>query len=478
MAVEYFNSFGGFSAGIPPAPVIDTNGNLISNFNNLSGNVSANKVYANSYFYANGQAFTANAGGNTTELQFNNNGTLGGANNVTWNGSMLSLGNVTKVSISGGLNGYFLQTDGSGNLTWAAAGSGGNGSPGGSNTQVQFNDAGTFGGVTSFSFNKTTNTLDVPNALIDSISAGNVTATGNVSAEYFVGNGTYITGITTDIANYVSQPDQSNITSVGILTNLVVSGNIATSEYVSASNVQTSGTVTTGNIKVNTLANITGNLRAVGNINFSTSPNVNMGTLANIHISGGLNGYVLTTNGLGNLAWQEGGGGGGNGEPAGSNTQIQFNNNGSFGASPYFTFDNYTNTVQVGGNLIGNTFQMGAGVFKFSTSEVYFASTASMTTGQVLFSIPTADISGADFHIIGTDTSTGTRQSSKISSVVYNGTVQFTEYAGLYINGGVGTFEVDYAAGNIIVPPSLQLKVTPDSASSTIYKMLITIFSA
>jgi hypothetical protein len=121
---------------------------------------------------------------------------------------------------------------------------------------------------------------------------------------------------------------------------------------------------------------------------------------------------------------------------------------------------------------------MGAGVYKFSTSEVYFATTASTSPNQVLYSIPTDDISGVEFHIIATDSVGGTRQSSKISSVVYNGQVQFNEYAGLYINGGVGTLQVDYSAGNIINPPSLQLKVTPDSSNQTVYKMLITVFAS
>ena len=72
-----------------------------------------------------------------------------------------NLGSVANVKITGGINGYYLQTDGSGNLSWAAGGGGGSGSPGGSNTQVQFNDAGTFGGNTAFTFNKTTGLLNV-----------------------------------------------------------------------------------------------------------------------------------------------------------------------------------------------------------------------------------------------------------------------------------------------------------------------------
>jgi len=204
-----------------------------------------------------------------------------------------------------------------------------------------------------------------------------------------------------------------------------------------------------------------------------------MGPASNVHITGGLNGYVLTTDGLGNLSWQTGGGGGGgNGEPGGANMQIQYNNNGLFDASPYFTFDSDSHAVTVAGNLIANSLQIGSGIYEFCTSEVYFASTVSSSPNQVLFSIPTASLSGVDFHIIATDTIANTRQSSKISSLYYAGTVQYTEYAGLQINGGVGEFDVTYNPGDIITPPAIQLLVTPDTADQIIYRMLITVFAA
>lgn len=69
-----------------------------------------------------------------------------------------------KLPTSAGTNGYYLQTDGAGNTSWAAGGGGGSGSPGGSNTQVQFNDSGAFGGDADFTWNKTTNALTVGTA--------------------------------------------------------------------------------------------------------------------------------------------------------------------------------------------------------------------------------------------------------------------------------------------------------------------------
>ena len=48
-----------------------------------------------------------------------------------------------------------LKTDGSGNLSWVDQTSGGSTSPGGSNTQVQFNNSGSFGGSSNLTFDGT-----------------------------------------------------------------------------------------------------------------------------------------------------------------------------------------------------------------------------------------------------------------------------------------------------------------------------------
>jgi hypothetical protein len=72
MAADQFNSLGGFSAGIPTIIVVDNTGNVVSNFNNLDGNVSANNVYATNYYYSNGDSVTnviGSGSGTTTNIQ-------------------------------------------------------------------------------------------------------------------------------------------------------------------------------------------------------------------------------------------------------------------------------------------------------------------------------------------------------------------------------------------------------------------------
>lgn len=59
-----------------------------------------------------------------------------------------------------GSNGQVLATNGSGGLSWTtASGGGGSGSPGGSDTEIQFNSGGTFAGDAGLTYNATTNVL-------------------------------------------------------------------------------------------------------------------------------------------------------------------------------------------------------------------------------------------------------------------------------------------------------------------------------
>jgi hypothetical protein len=92
----------------------------------------------------------------------------------------------------------------------------------------------------------------------------------------------------------------------------------------------------------------------------------------------------------------------------------------------------------------------------------------------LLWSTLAANVSGIDFHIISTDLGSSTRQVSKISSVTLGNIVQWNEYGSLLINGGVGSFDVAYSPGNIIVAPTIELRVTPDSTNTTTYKIMIT----
>lgn len=74
-----------------------------------------------------------------------------------------------------------LTTNGSGSLTWEA---GGSGSPAGSDTQVQYNDAGSFGGNSAFTFTESTQTVAMGTVSITGGNGSSINATriGNSSA--------------------------------------------------------------------------------------------------------------------------------------------------------------------------------------------------------------------------------------------------------------------------------------------------------
>lgn len=147
------------------------------------------------------------------QLLYYNTGVITGIPTANYLAGNLSLGNVANIKITGGVNGYVLQTDGTGNLDWVAqTGGGGNGTPGGSNTQIQYNDSGSFGGNVGFTFNEITGNVNIPGNLIV---AGNLVATvSNANYASYAGN--------------VTISAQPNITSVGTLTSAIVSGNLST----------------------------------------------------------------------------------------------------------------------------------------------------------------------------------------------------------------------------------------------------------
>ena len=58
--------------------------------------------------------------------------------------------------------GSYLGLNSNNQIVVTSSAGGGGGTPGGSNTEVQINDGGSFGGDSTFTFNKTTNVLSVP----------------------------------------------------------------------------------------------------------------------------------------------------------------------------------------------------------------------------------------------------------------------------------------------------------------------------
>jgi len=338
-------------------------------------------------------------------------GTLSG---LTVNGTT-TLGDVSNVKIAGGTVSYVLSTDGTGNLSWAAPGGGvtaasiangtsnvraflngnvtvssagnanvvtvtgsavnvagnvnatyfvGNGafltgvdvspnsmSSGNSNVNIP-----TAGGNVNTSVNGTANVLVV--AKTGANIAGYANITGNVSAPFFIGNGSLLTGIGTlsngtsnifivaaggnvttsvdgnanimvvtgtgaNVAGYLNATGNvngSNISTTGQLISTVTTGT-APIQVLSTTQVANLNSAIAGTVTTNAQPNITstGSLtglavsNATGIVDFTTTANVTLGYVGNLHITGGSADYVLKTDGAGNLSWTAQGGGGGGG---------------------------------------------------------------------------------------------------------------------------------------------------------------------
>ena len=360
MAAEDFNSLGGYSVGIPPIPVVDANGNVVTNILNTTGNVSVANIYAANYYYANGQPF--NAGGNPLgpnfSVQYNNNGVFGGNSAFLYDNAnslvtvpslkvngLSNLGPVTNVTITGGTVGYLLTTDGNGILQWSPPGSGAAISNGSSNVNIATSNGNITAGVGGV-------------ANVVTISSTGLTVAGNITATNFVGNfsGNASNANFANTAGTVTASAQPNITSVGTLVSLEVSGNI-----------------TANAVKTNQLLYANGDP------------------------------YQFTTN------------------AAGSNTQVQFNNNNAFSASANFTFNTGTNTLSVT-NITAN----GAGL-------------SSLTGANVTGAVPYANVAN----------------SVAVANVVGIGNIATTNYDGNALNvlHGDGTWSADqttYSNSNVV----------------------------
>lgn len=148
-----------------------------------------------------------------------------GLNGVTLTSNNVSNAYTLNLPSSVGNNNQYLRTDGTGNLTWATV-SGGSGSPGGSNTQLQFNDNGSFGGIPNVTFSSGNLSLGnvsnvklnggVNNEVIRTDGNGNLSFT-SIALNLLVG--TRLGPETIPINNYTFQVETRNSGNVTVYVN-------------------------------------------------------------------------------------------------------------------------------------------------------------------------------------------------------------------------------------------------------------------
>ena len=278
----------------------------------------------------------------------------------------VSLAGVSSGSIAG--PGSYIGLNSNNQLVLTASSAGGAaGNPAGSNTQVQFNDNGNFGASSNFTFDGSklqvvggisgSSTLEIVGAtslggtlgvtgstnlsvvtassiVASGISEGGVivAAAGGLLSEFaalrygatglFLGNNASLSGSVNFFGGYTDSPDvgasyDSSTGQLSLRGNVFAAGTVkAVSGISGSSTLETVGATTLGS----TLA-VSGNVTLDGPSSGSIAgPDSYLGLDSNNQI-------VLTASS----------GGGAAGNPAGSDTQIQFNDGGSFGASSNLT---------------------------------------------------------------------------------------------------------------------------------------------
>lgn len=290
-----------------------------------------------------------------------------------------------------GTSGQALVTNGTGTLSWASVA----GIPGGSTTQVQFNDAGVFGGDADFTYNKTTNILTAAGGFSSAGTYNNVTITAPASSA------------TLTIANTKTFTVSNTLTLQGTdSTTMTFPSSSTTLAGLGIAQTFTQDQTIAGNLTLN----------AQGDLRFADSDSSNWvafqgpATVASnitwtLPSVDGSTGQALVTNGTGTLSWATPGG-----SPGGSTTQLQYNNAGSFAGA--------TNLVTDGSNLTINA----QGDLRFGDSDssnwVAFQAPATVAS-NVTWTLPSAD--GTSGQVLSTDGS---------------GTLSWTTASG----GGGGTF--------------------------------------
>ena len=279
---RFYSNVNPFSGGYSLGNSIARWDNVFANTANIDGNVSAGNVLTNNLLYANGQPWDLQeAAGANKEIQYND-----GSNNF-------------------GASANFTFDYATNLLTV--------------NGNAQFNNANlgnlAIANFVNISSNTTTNNLTV-NLQLDGNTAnftGNIIALnanlGNlVTANYAnFANDVVVQG---NIANANNISVTNNITSnTANVTGNLTSGNANLGNLATANNFSTNGsggdiTLTGGNVVGANVVIANSFTSNGGTIDFATNnPNVNLGAVGNVHITGGSASQYLQTDGLGNLSW-------------------------------------------------------------------------------------------------------------------------------------------------------------------------------
>lgn len=331
------------------------------------------------------------AGPVSSNIQIANNSIVSTVENsdisITANGTgRLLLGDPDKVSITGGSNGYVLSTDGDGNLSWKVDEPGPNLANVTVNVIPSANATYNLGSSARQWASLYATGIDISGTASFGEITGPVAVNGNLSAS---GN---VDGTNVNITNRLYFSDSSYQTTAypGTLFTLSLFGNITGGNLIS-SNAVIATTGVTG-ATVTATGNVTGGNLVTGGA-IIASGNITGDVITATTFSG--NGSALT----GVLA-----------NPAGANTQIQFNDDGFLGASSSMTWDGsefyVDGTANVTGSVSAATIDVSGNIIAGNISATTFSGSLDTATQANITSVGTLTSLSVTGNIAGGNIST------------------------------------------------------------------------
>ena len=349
----------------------------------------------------------------------------------------------TNASVAGIINVGAVQTNSllySNGQPWSFSGGGGSGNtiPGGETGAVQFNGGGNFAGSSQFTFNTNTNTLFVNNiqsngSLLTNLPGSNVTGQ--------VGNAL--------VSGTVYNNAQPNITSVGTLTSLTVTGNVSASYFVGNGSTLTgiNGSNVAGTVANANYATYSGTAYSVSASNVS-----GLGNIATINLDGNVSNILR-----GDGSWG----------PESSSTNANYAN---FAGTAYSV-----SASNISGTVANANFATYANYATFSgtatTADTANSVSGSNVTGQVSNSLVAGTVytnSQPNITSVGTLTSLTVTGNVTASYFIGNGS-QLTGLPVTYSNANVAaylpTYTGNFTAGNATITGTLAVPTITTTGS-------------
>jgi hypothetical protein len=501
----------------------------IATFGNVSaGNASLGNLTTSNYFRGNGSLLTSITGANVTDQV--GNALIAGTVYTAAQPNITSVGTLTSLAVTGNVSGDSLSFSNISLSKYVAS----NLIPSVNetydlgNSSFRWRDLYLSGstlylGPQTISANASGVNLS-GNVTFNNVSAANSILGNTATSNYFIGNGALLSSITganvtgqvgnSLITGTVYTAAQPNITSVGTLSSLTVSGNIVSSSNLNASNISANyvlgnlipysneaqdlgnethrwrdlwlsgNTLRIGSTVISANSNtttITGSVLTTsveagtvtatlvgGTLTTNAQPNITtVGILSNLSISGNTSTGDLSVIGnisaanletsisitsptfIGNLQVPNGG----TIAAPGNTTQLLFNDSGNTAAVPGMTFDKNSSLLTILGNVAGGNLTSSGGLSVSGDASIGNVSTTGVSA--------TGNISGGNLITLGIVSATGNLVGGNVVTngfLSVNGNASIGSITTTTINGTVVSVSGNVSGANLVASGILSVQ--------------------